>query len=79
MTTLIPNIDHGRFLTRRSIIGAAASLLFALSSCEPLFMDLSMRGTSTDYFFPRLRAVCTLPCGQAELSSSKVFIESQFQ
>lgn len=29
MTTLIPNIDHGRFLTRRSIIGIAASLLCA--------------------------------------------------
>jgi hypothetical protein len=29
MTALIPNIDHGSLLTRRSIIGAAASLLCA--------------------------------------------------
>ena len=27
MTALIPNIDHGSLLTRRSIIGAAASLI----------------------------------------------------
>jgi hypothetical protein len=29
MTALIPNIDHGSLLTRRSIIGVAASLLSA--------------------------------------------------
>jgi hypothetical protein len=29
MTALTPNIDHGSLLTRRSIIGAAASLLCA--------------------------------------------------
>jgi hypothetical protein len=27
MTALIPNIDHGSLLTRRSIIGAAAALI----------------------------------------------------
>jgi hypothetical protein len=36
MTALTPNIDHGRLLTRRSIIGAAAALI-----CMPAIVHVT--------------------------------------
>jgi hypothetical protein len=36
MTALTPNIDHGSLLTRRSIVGAAASLI-----CMPAIVHLA--------------------------------------